>query len=185
MPVQEWILQLRRRGISVLIVHHAGKGGDQRGTSAKEDVLDTVIKLSRPDDYNPMARSTYNTKAWKFTRLRQLSEAPHCAHCGRPATQVDHIVPVESGGHPFDPENLQSLCQSCHSSKTAIADGGYGNKKKRGLIKGCDIHGMPLDPSHPWRLEQQQQKSGALREEKFTRACSSKPCAGTITDLVQ
>lgn len=50
-PVQEWILQLRRRGISVLIVHHAGKNGEQRGTSAKEDVLDTVIKLKRPDDY--------------------------------------------------------------------------------------------------------------------------------------
>lgn len=50
-PMQEWILQLRRRGISVLIVHHAGKNGDQRGTSSKEDVLDTVIKLKRPDDY--------------------------------------------------------------------------------------------------------------------------------------
>jgi hypothetical protein len=51
LPVQEWILQLRRRGISVLIVHHAGKNGEQRGASAKEDVLDTVIKLKRPDDY--------------------------------------------------------------------------------------------------------------------------------------
>jgi hypothetical protein len=50
-PVQEWILQLRRRGKSVLIIHHAGKNGDQRGTSGKEDVLDTVIKLRRPDDY--------------------------------------------------------------------------------------------------------------------------------------
>lgn len=51
LPVQEWLLQLRRRGISVLVVHHAGKNGEQRGTSAKEDVLDTVIKLKRPDDY--------------------------------------------------------------------------------------------------------------------------------------
>ena len=52
-PVQEWLLQLRRRGISVLIVHHAGKGGQQRGTSRHEDVLDTVIALKRPSDYNP------------------------------------------------------------------------------------------------------------------------------------
>lgn len=50
-PVQTWILRLRRRGISVLLVHHAGKGGSQRGTSAKEDVLDTVIRLRRPPDY--------------------------------------------------------------------------------------------------------------------------------------
>jgi putative DNA primase/helicase len=50
-PVQEWPLRLRRRGISVLIVHHAGKGGQQRGTSRREDVLDTVISLRRPEDY--------------------------------------------------------------------------------------------------------------------------------------
>ena len=52
-PIQEWLLRLRRRGISVLIVHHAGKGGQQRGTSRREDVLDTSISLRRPEDYVP------------------------------------------------------------------------------------------------------------------------------------
>jgi putative DNA primase/helicase len=52
-PIQEWLLKLRRRGISVLIVHHAGKGGQQRGTSRREDVLDTSISLRRPADYSP------------------------------------------------------------------------------------------------------------------------------------
>lgn len=52
-PMQKWLLTLRRRGISVLIVHHAGKGGQQRGTSRREDVLDTVIALKRPVDYSP------------------------------------------------------------------------------------------------------------------------------------
>jgi putative DNA primase/helicase len=51
-PIQEWLLKLRRRGISVLIVHHAGKGGQQRGTSRREDVLDTSISLRRPTDYS-------------------------------------------------------------------------------------------------------------------------------------
>jgi hypothetical protein len=37
----------------VLIVHHAGKGGEQRGTSRREDVLDTSISLRRPSDYLP------------------------------------------------------------------------------------------------------------------------------------
>ena len=32
-------------------MHHAGKSGAQRGTSRREDVLDTVIKLQRPSDY--------------------------------------------------------------------------------------------------------------------------------------
>jgi putative DNA primase/helicase len=50
-PIQEYMLRLRRRNISVLIVHHANKGGQQRGTSRREDVLDTVICLRRPSDY--------------------------------------------------------------------------------------------------------------------------------------
>ncbi len=50
-PMQEWLLSLRRRGLSVLLVHHAGKGGNQRGTSKREDCLDTVICLKRPEDY--------------------------------------------------------------------------------------------------------------------------------------
>ncbi len=49
--MQAWILLLRRQGKSVLLVHHDGKGGQQRGTSKKEDVLDTVISLRRPPDY--------------------------------------------------------------------------------------------------------------------------------------
>jgi len=37
----------------VLIVHHAGKTGGQRGTSRREDVLDTSISLRHPSDYAP------------------------------------------------------------------------------------------------------------------------------------
>ena len=51
-PVQQWALAQRRAGRSVLFVHHAGKSGTQRGTSRKEDVLDTVIGLRRPPDYS-------------------------------------------------------------------------------------------------------------------------------------
>lgn len=50
-PVQEWALRLRAQGKSVLLVHHAGKGGQQRGTSKKEDVLDSVLSLKRPPEY--------------------------------------------------------------------------------------------------------------------------------------
>jgi putative DNA primase/helicase len=53
LPVQEWALRLRRRGVSVLFVHHAGKNRSQRGTSRREDLLDTVITLKHPTNYNP------------------------------------------------------------------------------------------------------------------------------------
>lgn len=100
-----------------------------------------------------MARRIYDKKTWKYVRLAKLSACPWCEHCGAPATQVDHITPVESGGHPFDKDNLQSLCQSCHSSKSAAADGGFGNKRGRWRPKGCKPDGTPLDPAHEWNQE--------------------------------
>ncbi len=51
--LQHWLLGLRRRKKSVLLIHHAGKGGQQRGTSRREDALDTVVALRRPADYEP------------------------------------------------------------------------------------------------------------------------------------
>ncbi|WP_161628421.1 AAA family ATPase [Desulfocurvibacter africanus] len=49
--LQAFFLGLRRKGHSVLMVHHSGKNGDQRGSSAREDILDTSITLTRPKDY--------------------------------------------------------------------------------------------------------------------------------------
>lgn len=43
--VSDWALRLRRMGKSVLFIHHAGKGGQQRGTSKREDILDVVLAL--------------------------------------------------------------------------------------------------------------------------------------------
>ena len=37
----------------MLLIHHAGTNGRQRGTSRREDALDTVIALRRPEDYSP------------------------------------------------------------------------------------------------------------------------------------
>jgi KaiC/GvpD/RAD55 family RecA-like ATPase len=53
LPVQNWVLRHRRAGQAVVLLHHAGKAGAQRGTSRREDVLDTVISLRRPADYSP------------------------------------------------------------------------------------------------------------------------------------
>ncbi len=50
-PAQDWALELRRRGKSILFIHHAGKGGQQRGSSKKEDILDVVICLKHPINY--------------------------------------------------------------------------------------------------------------------------------------
>jgi hypothetical protein len=51
LPVAQWALQMRTRGRSVLFIHHSAKGGQQRGTSKREDLLDTVLRLKEPADY--------------------------------------------------------------------------------------------------------------------------------------
>ena len=52
-PMQNWLIGLCRKGIAVLLIHHAGVNGRQCGTSRREDALDTVIALRRPEDYSP------------------------------------------------------------------------------------------------------------------------------------
>ena len=58
-PIAQWALKLRTQGKSIIFVHHAGKNDNQRGTSKKEDILDTVIKLKRPDDYESKEGSRF------------------------------------------------------------------------------------------------------------------------------
>jgi putative DNA primase/helicase len=70
-PIQNWLLKLRRRGIAVLLVHHAGTNGRQRGTSRREDALDTVIALRRPEDYSPEQGARFEIH---FEKLRNRVE---------------------------------------------------------------------------------------------------------------
>lgn len=60
---------------------------------------------------------------WRRLRGAQLKREPLCRRCRdagytKPATEVDHIIPLRQGGARLDPENLQSLCRRCHAIKT-------------------------------------------------------------------
>lgn len=56
--MQNWLLQLRWRGITTVLVHHSGKTKDekgkprQRGTSMREVVLESSLVLDHPKDYS-------------------------------------------------------------------------------------------------------------------------------------
>lgn len=41
--MQRWLLELRRKGVSTLFVHHDGKGDTLRGASKREDIASQVI----------------------------------------------------------------------------------------------------------------------------------------------
>ena len=43
-----------------------------------------------------------------------------CVRCGKAGRlECGHISPLDRGGDPWSPENLQSLCRACHIAKTA------------------------------------------------------------------
>jgi hypothetical protein len=49
--VNQFLIELRSRGICVIITHHAGKNGSQRGRTDGDDDLDVVIKLELPSGH--------------------------------------------------------------------------------------------------------------------------------------
>lgn len=70
-------------------------------------------------------RWMYGTDVWERLRGDQLLAEPFCRECGRRgvrryATDVDHVRDHKGDWTVFtDPGNLESLCHSCHSRKTA------------------------------------------------------------------
>jgi 5-methylcytosine-specific restriction endonuclease McrA len=89
-------------------------------------------------------KKLYDSAEWKRVRAHILTERVLCELCkaqGRvvPGVEVHHIADLADGGAPFDADNLQLLCTSCHSIIT-----------KTHRIKGCAADGSPLDPNHHW-----------------------------------
>jgi 5-methylcytosine-specific restriction protein A len=61
---------------------------------------------------------------WRNLRNTYIREYPLCAECERQnkttlGTVVDHIIPIRIGGDKLSLDNLQTLCTSCHNSKSA------------------------------------------------------------------
>lgn len=79
----------------------------------------------RPDTRPSSYERGYDHK-WRRIRAQFLRRHSVCVECGAEANHVDHIIPLAQGGtHQWN--NLQPLCHSCHSRKTAKRDGGFGN----------------------------------------------------------
>lgn len=91
----------------------------------------------------------YRSLAWRrlcaavAKRSRGMCEAPGCRNKGR---VVDHVVSRRRGG-PDSLSNLRHLCASCDNR---IKEDQHGRRRSQGIMAGCDVHGVPSDPNHPW-----------------------------------
>jgi 5-methylcytosine-specific restriction enzyme A len=86
-------------------------------------------KRKREDEKRPSAARRGYGRKWRAKRAAYLKAHSTCVECGEPATDVDHVIARSQGGTD-EWYNLQALCHSCHSRKTALVDGGMGNEKK-------------------------------------------------------
>ena len=86
---------------------------------------------------------------WRKERGEYLRLNPLCAMCSQlgrvvVATVVDHKVPHRMDLNLFwDQTNWQSLCKLCH-------DAHKQRLEKSGVLNGCGLSGLPLDPLHHW-----------------------------------
>ena len=88
---------------------------------------------------NSMQRG-YDTQWKKFSAwFKRQPEHCLCVTCLRegktvPAEHTDHIIPlVDAPELKYEMSNLQGLCASCHSKKTATENGGFGNMTNNGV----------------------------------------------------
>lgn len=70
--ILSFFCRLRHLGYAVIVVHHSGKNGDQRGSSRREDPFDLTIKLT-PRSPNPGYGAAFNVH---FSKYRNLAEPP-------------------------------------------------------------------------------------------------------------
>jgi KaiC/GvpD/RAD55 family RecA-like ATPase len=65
-PINQWLLSLRHAGVTIFLVHHLGKGGEQRGTSAREDNVDNIIYITKPNRHGAQDGCKFDLSFDKF-----------------------------------------------------------------------------------------------------------------------
>jgi 5-methylcytosine-specific restriction enzyme A len=101
------------------------------GGSYCEEHQKEITKQYNTYERDKVSQRFYQSEEWKLVRKRKLQLNPLCEECLRQgkltkATMVDHIKPIKEGGAPLDLANLQSLCWSCHSRKSAEEGSRWG-----------------------------------------------------------
>jgi putative DNA primase/helicase len=156
LPVQNWLLRLRRKGIAVLIVHHAGKNGRQRGTSRREDALHAVIALQRPDDYVPEQGARFEVR---FEKLRhrvgegampfEAAVEPFVAESGGPgvrwvARDLNPPTYIEAANFYVNGKTVRQVAQALGISRSEA-----GRLRQKAKAEGLLDEGRDDDDEDP------------------------------------
>lgn len=115
--VLEWSLKMKRERRAVIFIHHSGKNGQQRGTSRKEDSLDVVINLRRPENYCPTMGAKFEVHYEKNREWAGKEAKPFVAQ----------LTQLETGGHhwatsPVEPSTRERVVEACKQGSSNYSD---------------------------------------------------------------
>ena len=68
---------------------------------------------------DPKYKKFYNSKKWELLKNKKMTDAENiCERCGRLATEVHHIIPIQTDEgwiQRLTYKNLEALCVGCHN----------------------------------------------------------------------
>ncbi len=138
-PIAGWFIRLRHRGLATVLVHHAGKGGQQRGTSGREDALDTVILLDRPSAHEANDGCHFELK---FTKSRSVK--------GKEVGPLDVKLTEKDGVPTWTCEDLEV------SKEDQVRD-----LLTEGLTSNAEIaEALGITRAYVWKLRKKIEKGG-------------------------
>lgn len=92
---------------------------EEREARRREHSLESNKRYNKTRD--PKYGRFYNSTEWRvLSRVRLQGDGYKCVKCGGIASEVDHIVPIqtpEGWEHRLEYEAIQSLCLDCHNKK--------------------------------------------------------------------
>lgn len=116
----DFVLRLRGRGQTGIYVHHAGKSGDQRGSTRRVDVLDTVIRLEAPGESDDRFQVLWD-KHRGFSRRECPEFALELMLEKDPNT--NHVITAEWVQTGIEDEQITRLCAVFRALKEGHPDG--------------------------------------------------------------
>jgi predicted DNA-binding protein YlxM (UPF0122 family) len=175
-PIIEWLISLRKRNISVLQVHHAGKGGKQRGTSRREDILDVSIELARSANYDretgaqvevhlTKARGIYGKQAasYEATLIPTADGGLEWATRRLEDKRIEQVMELRKQVNPDTgkPYSIRDIAYELDLTKSTV-----GNLVKRGEQKGLEESTARLMKGRDEEINEKFVKKRPSREAK-------------------
>jgi putative DNA primase/helicase len=140
-PIAAWLIRLRHRGLATVLVHHAGKGGEQRGTSGREDALDTVIHLAHPSTYEADEGCHFELT---FEKSRSVK--------GKEVEPLDVTLSEQHGQLAWEHKFLE--VSRLDQVRALLAEG---------LTSNADIaEALGISRSYAWKLKRKIEKGGTV-----------------------